>query len=364
MGADALSDVLRAVRLTGAIFFRLEARDPWVAETPPAEVCAPYAMPHAEHVIEYHVIRSGSAWAGLVDGTPVRLEAGDVIAFPQGDAHVLSSAPGMRYRPDMAFYREAAAASPRPYAISIGRPGPTTASIICGFLGCDARPFNPLLGALPKMLHLRTRSERDGSWLDHLIGAAFAESTDGRIGGGSILARLSELMFVELVRRHVERMPAEGTGWFAGLRDPHVGRALNLLHGRAAEPWTLELLAREVGLSRSSLAERFARLIGQPPMHYLAQWRMQLAAGMLADGGRQVMQVAAEVGYDSEAAFSRAFHKLAGMPPAAWRRTRGRAAVPSADDAPQPVEPGPDLAPAVAPVAPPASPRRVRRELT
>lgn len=335
MGTDALSDVLRAVRLTGAIFFKVEARDPWVAETPPVTVCAPHVLPMAEHVIEYHVVRGGSCWGGLLDAAPVRLEEGDVIAFPQGDPHVLSSAPGMRLPPDLAALRAAAAAAAtRPYALTVGEPGPATASIICGFLGCDARPFNPLLGALPRMLHLRTRSERDGSWLGHLVGAAFAEATEGRIGGGSIVARLSELMFVELVRRHVEAMPPEATGWFAGLRDPHVGRALNLLHGRPAEPWTLERLAREVGLSRSSLAERFARLIGQPPMQYLARWRMQMAAGMLAGGGRQVAQVAAEVGYDSEAAFSRAFHKVAGMPPAAWRRSRGRAAAAGGGRAP------------------------------
>lgn len=345
MGADALSDVLRAVRLTGAVFFRLDARDPWVAETPPAAACAPYAMPRAEHVIEYHVVRSGSAWAGLVDAAPVRLEAGDVVAFPQGDAHVLSSAPGMRFRPDMAFYREAAAMAPRPYAISLGRPGPTTASLICGFLGCDARPFNPLLGALPRMLHLRTRSERDGSWLDHLIGAAFAEATEGRVGGGSILARMSELLFVELVRRHVEAMPTEATGWFAALRDPHVGRALNLLHGRPAEAWTLEALAREAGLSRSSLAERFVRLIGQPPMHYLARWRMQLAAGLLANGGQQVARIAEEVGYDSEAAFNRAFHKLVGMPPAAWRRARDRGATDAGVDGAGAIGPAGSTAP-------------------
>lgn len=336
MGTDALSDVLRAVRLTGAIFFKVDARDPWVAETPPVTVCAPHVLPMAEHVIEYHVVRCGTCWGGLLDAAPVRLEEGDVIAFPQGDPHVLSSAPGMRLPPDLAALRSAAAAAAtRPYVMSVGEPGPATVSIICGFLGCDARPFNPLLGALPRMLHLRTRSERDGSWLGHLVGAAFAEATEGRIGGGSIVARLSELMFVELVRRHVEAMPPEATGWFAGLRDPHVGRALNLLHGRPVEPWTLERLAREVGLSRSSLAERFARLIGQPPMQYLARWRMQLASGLLADGNRQVAQVAAEVGYDSEAAFSRAFSKMVGVPPAAWRRARLRPAGPGRAEAPQ-----------------------------
>lgn len=327
MAADALSEVLRAVRLTGAIFFTLEARgEPWAAEALPSARFGPILMPGAQHVIEYHVVRSGSGWGGLLDAPPVRLEAGDIIAFPRGDAHVLSSAPGLRETPSLDAYREVARLG-RPCAVTLGVAGrPLAASMVCGFLGCDARPFNPLLEALPRMLHLRARAQRDGAWLEHLVGAALSEAEAGRVGGGSVLSRVSELMFVELVRRHVEAMPAEGAGWFAGLRDPHVGRALNLLHARSAEPWTLDRLAREAGLSRSSLAERFARLVGQPPMQYLARWRMQLAAGALENGARQVAQVAAEVGYESEAAFSRAFHKLVGMPPAAWRRTQGRPA--------------------------------------
>jgi AraC-like DNA-binding protein len=325
MAADALSEVLRAVRLTGAVFFRLEAREPWVAETPPSADCAPFVMPGAQHVIEYHVIHSGSCWAGPVGAELVRMEAGDIIAFPQGDPHVLSSTPGLRQVPDLAIYREAATAG-LPFSCRLGAEGAPTACIICGFLGCDARPFNPLLEALPRMLHLRARPGHGGSWLGHLAGAAMAESLARRIGGEAILARLSELMFAELIRHHVEAMPAEETGWFAALRDPHVGRALNLLHGRPAAPWTLDALARDAALSRSSLAERFTRLVGHPPMQYLARWRMQLAAGLLADSGHQVARVAAEVGYDSEAAFSRAFHKLVGMPPAAWRRSCDRSA--------------------------------------
>jgi AraC-like DNA-binding protein len=326
MHTDAFSEVLRAVRLTGAIFFRLDARGSWVVETPPAAICAPFVMPQAQHVLEYHIITDGSCWGGPIDTVPVRLEAGDIIAFPQGDPHVLSSAPGLRQQPDMAFYQDARA-SQLPLSITLGEPGPPTTRIICGFLGCDARPFNPLLGALPRMLHLRAGDGRDGAWLNHLIEAAVAESAKRRMGSDCILARLSELMFIELVRRHLEAVPVEETGWFAGLRDVHVGRALNLLHGGAATPWTLERLARDAGLSRSSLAERFVRLVGYPPMQYLAQWRMQLAAGLLTNSSQQVAQIAVEVGYDSEAAFSRAFHKLVGMPPAVWRRTRDHAMV-------------------------------------
>ncbi|MCR0983401.1 AraC family transcriptional regulator [Roseomonas populi] len=317
MGQDALSEVLRAVRLTGAVFFRVEAREPWAAEAPPAAACAPHVMPGAQHVIEYHLIHRGACWGGLVGAAPVRLEAGDIIAFPQGDAHVLSSAPGLRQVPDLALYREAAAAAP--LSLRLGAAGEPTACVICGFLGCDARPFNPLLEALPRMLH--HRAGRDGpSWMGQLASATMAEAARRRIGGEAILARLSELLFAELVRRHVEDLPAEGRNWFAALRDPHVGRALNLLHGRAAEPWTLDALARDVGLSRSTLAERFARLVGCPPMGYLGRWRLQLGAGLLAGGGLPVAQVALRVGYESEEAFSRAFRRMTGVPPAAWRR--------------------------------------------
>lgn len=322
MDTDAFSEVLRAVRLTGVVFFRLNVREPWVAETPPTAICAPFIMPQAQHLIEYHIISEGNCWGGLVDAPPVRLQAGDIIAFPQGDPHVLSSAPGLRDPPDLDFY-QGISTTPPPFTLTLGPGGPPSARIICGFLGCDARPFNPLLSALPRMLHVRTSGRGDGSWLHHLIGAAVAEAAQSRMGRDCILARSSELMFVELVRRHVEAMPAGETGWFAALRDMHVGRALNLLHGKAATPWTLESLAREAGLSRSAFAERFTTLVGQPPMQYLARWRMQLAAGLLAGGNQAVAQIASEVGYESEAAFSRAFRKLVGMPPATWRRARG-----------------------------------------
>ncbi|HWL79979.1 MAG TPA: AraC family transcriptional regulator [Roseomonas sp.] len=323
MDADALSEVLRAVRLSGAVFFRIEVRAPWVAETPPAASCAPFIMPQAQHLMEFHIIGQGNCFGGLADDAPVALEAGDVLAFPQGDPHILSSAPGLRQPPDLGLYRAAGGAR-LPFAVALGESGPVTGTLICGFLGCDARPFNPLLQALPPMLHFRSRAEPDAGWFRPLVEAVVAESARPRIGGECILARLSELLFIELVRRHLRTAPEGETGWLAGLRDTHVGRSLNLLHARPAAPWTLDRLAREAGLSRSSLAERFTRLVGQPPMQYLAQWRMQLAARLLADDDRPVAQVALAVGYESEAAFSRAFHRLAGLPPAAWRRARSQ----------------------------------------
>src|SRR6266699_1038082 len=326
MAADALSDLLRTVRLTGAIFFNLDLSEPWVAEAPPAKSCQPFVMPTAQHVIEFHVVTKGFCWGGLLDEQAIRLEAGDIIIFPQGDAHVMSSKPGMRAQPDTTLYQGSERAQ-LPFTLALGDTGPPTAHVVCGFLGCDSRPFNPLLGALPRVLHVREGASLETGWLAHLIRAAIGESENKRAGGESILSRLSELMFVEVVRRYLASLPEEQTGWLAGLRDRYVGQALNLLHGEPAFAWTLPRLAEEVGLSRSALAQRFTHFVGVPPMHYLAQWRMQVAAGLLTNGIDMVARVAAEVGYDSEAAFNRTFKKLVGTPPAAWRKAQvvGRA---------------------------------------
>lgn len=320
MAADPLSDVLHSVRLSGAVFFDIEGSSPWVAEAPPSRAVAGMFLPDAQHVIEYHVVTRGACWGGIVGEPPLRLTAGDVIVFPQGDAHVLSSAPGLRAAPDLALYAQLLETAP-PLHLRLGGGGADRGEILCGFLGCDARPFNPLLATLPRVLHARVFGPGDDG-LAALVEAAVRESRTRRAGGESVLARLSELMFLEVVRRHVESLPAGGRGWLAGLRDEFVGRALALLHRQPARPWTLDELARGVALSRSALAERFTHLVGQPPMQYLARWRMQVAAGLLSTGSAGIAQVAGEVGYASEAAFSRAFKKLVGVPPAAWRDRR------------------------------------------
>ena len=318
MAADPLSDVLRTVRLTGAVFFHVEAAPPWVAESPEGRLIARTVMCGAEHLVSYHIVTHGSCWAGLPDEPPVHLAAGDIIVFPHGDRHVVSSQPGMRAEPRLSEYVRTSEHQ-LPSIVRLGS-GPAEVSLVCGFLGCDVRPFNPLLVTLPRLIHVRASSEPSAQWLHHLVHAAVAESLDKRYGGESVLARLSELMFVEVVRRHLEGLPDDQTGWLMGLRDPHIGRALGLLHDRPAHGWTLEELSKEAGLSRSALAERFAHLVGQPPMQYLTQWRMQVAAQQLASGELNVSETARHVGYESEAAFSRAFKKLVGVPPAMWRR--------------------------------------------
>ena len=320
MTTDALSDVLKTVRLTGAVFFDVVAKAPWVAESPQRDLILPKILPGAGHLIAYHVLTEGRCFANIIGQAPIPIEAGEVIVFTRCDPHILSSAPGMRTDPPTADSLDAATKSQLPFAITLGAEGPVSAKVVCGFLACDAQPFNPLLDNLPPVITARDSADDATPWLGQFIRLATAESADKRAGGESVLAKLSELMFIEVVRRHLAAMPPEQAGWLAGLRDPFVGKALALLHARPQHDWTIEELAKEVGLSRSVLAERFADLVGTPPMHYLAKWRMQIAAGLLNGGNANIATVAAEIGYASEAAFSRAFKKVVGMPPSDWRR--------------------------------------------
>lgn len=191
---------------------------------------------------------------------------------------------------------------------------------VCGFLGCDLRPFNPLIAALPRVLHLP--ASHAGGWVANVIDQAVTESNDPRPGGGAVLERLAEMLFVDAARRYLENLPPDALGWLAGLRDRFVGRALALLHERPAYAWSVEQLATEVGLSRSALHDRFVEYLDQAPMQYLANWRIQLAARILRDSNRNVASIATEVGYESEAAFTRAFKRMVGTPPAAWRRAQ------------------------------------------
>ena len=324
MAADALSDVLRTIHLNGAVFFDVAVRAPWVLEAPRSDQCAPYVMPQAKHVIEYHVVTKGACWGGLVDQDPIKLEAGDVLIFPQGDAHVLSSEPGLRNEPDITIYKTPDTIQ-LPVPIIAGSGDGDAAQIVCGFLGYDAAPRHPLLEGLPRVVHAPSRSRKPDSWLDLFIPVAVAECENKRPGGESVLARMSELMFVEVIRQYVEALPQAERGWLAGLRDKSVGRALNLMHGRPAHGWTLEEMAGEIGLSRSALADRFTEFVGCPPMQYLANWRMQLATGLLSGGSSSIAEIAGRVGYDSEAAFSRAFKRNLGMAPAMWRKARRNA---------------------------------------
>lgn len=327
--ADVLSDVLAAVRLTSALFFRVEASSPWVAEAPAGSAMAPVLFREGRHVISYHVLLEGSCYCELPGDAPVQLSAGDIVVIPHGDRYALSSHPGMLgLHPEQAilewFEQTVARAVPDPFNFVEGAGETAARRLLCGFLGCDAAPFNPVLGHLPRLIRLSRRSGDRDERLVALIALAQAELRERRAGKHCVLLRISELLFVEVVREYLASSFGERAGWFAGLRDPLVGCALGLLHGAPAHPWTVDELARRSGASRSILAERFSELLGQPPMQYLTHWRMQLAARRLCDGRAKVSAVAEEVGYDSEAAFSRAFKSIVGVPPAAFRRSHGR----------------------------------------
>jgi AraC-like DNA-binding protein len=312
---DALSDVLRAVRLSGALFFDVQARSPWVAETPQGRSVVDAMFPGSDHLISYHLLIEGSCWVELDGEPPIKLLAGDIIVLPHGDTHVLCTEIGMRKSPQMALYSRPESGGVLPTKIQVGTDDGDSAHFVCGFLGCDSRPYNPLLTALPRMIHV---SNQASGALGEYFKFALAESRN-RMGGECMLGRISELMFVDVVRRYLETLPSDRTNWLSGLRDPYVGRALMALHANPSRDWTLELLAQEAALSRSAFAERFAQFVGQPPMQYLTNWRMQLATNYLRAGTESVAAIANRVGYDSEAAFSRAFKKVLGTPPSEWR---------------------------------------------
>ena len=325
---DPLSDVLRMVKLTGALYFLVDASAPWGIEVPQADAFAGIILPRAQHVVSYHIVLEGAGWVSMPGVAPLRFEAGDILVMPHADAYSMLSAPGQPPEYDakatVLFFREMAAGR-LPFVIEEGGGGAERARFVCGYLGCDMQPFNPVLSALPKLLHVRRPTAAPGGLLARLIDLTLAEAQERRIGGACIRLKLSELMFVEVIRRYLETLPVGQGGWLSGLRDPVIGRVLSMLHERPAHAWTLKELADRAGASRAVVAERFAHLVGCPPMHYLTLWRMQVAGRLLADGAMKVAATAHEVGYESEAAFSRAFKKAVGVPPAQWRSHHGAA---------------------------------------
>jgi AraC-like DNA-binding protein len=281
-------------------------------------------LPHAQHIVSYHVISQGVCWCESPGHTPLRLEAGDVLVVPHGHAYQLASTCGLRtgwsLDETLDWFR-AMAAGQLPFVVTEGGSGPERLQLVCGFLGCDALPFTPVLMMLPALVRVRMHGDA-GSRVHALLEFAIAESKGARPGSRSVLLRIAELVFVEVLRSHMTTASDSGANWLGGLRDPVVGRALARLHAEPARAWTLPELAREAGASRSVLAERFASLVGHPPIEYLTHWRMQLAAVRLAAGAVPVSAVASEVGYESEAAFCRAFKKVTGVTPASWRSRR------------------------------------------
>ncbi|MES1259800.1 MAG: AraC family transcriptional regulator, partial [Gemmatimonadota bacterium] len=310
---DPLSDLLRTVRLDGAYFLGVEARNPWRVLSPEIGTFAPRILPTAGHVMSFHLVTGGTCHARLVGEEAVELVAGDVIVFPHGGRHELSSDATFSARNAMT----AGIPARFPHTVVVGDDGPVGASFVCGYLGCDRLPVNPFLAALPRQIHVRAMSTE---WLATFIEQLTEESSHGRAGADTVLTRLAELMLVDVLRRYLDEIPAAGPGSLAGLGDDVVSRALALVHARPGHPWKLRDLAREAASSRSNLTKRFTELVGQPPMQYVARLRMQVASTLLAETGAKVAAIGTEVGYDSEAAFSRAFKKATTLAPGAWRQ--------------------------------------------
>jgi AraC-like DNA-binding protein len=313
---DALSDVLRVTGLTGGVFMEAEFTAPWaiMAKVSP-ELCRPF-MVLPQQLVCFHYVAEGAFLMQLEDGRLWEVRAGEAIMLLRNDAHVMTSAPNLAPVAASEIIKPPDDLGvPR---ISYGGGGERT-RLVCGFLGGDAQ-LNPLLDHMPVALKIEVGAIPGGQWIAQSFAYAAQALSGGDPGAATVAARMAELLFVETVRRHLAELPAEQTGWLAGLRDPAIGRALSIMHARLNENWTAEALASAVNMSRSAFAERFTTLIGAPPMRYLTNWRMQVAAGRLRGSRDTIAQIAFAVGYESEAAFTRAFRREMGQPPATWRR--------------------------------------------
>ncbi len=321
-GTDPLSDVLRTVKLSGALFFLVDASFPWGVEVPHAGAFSSIVLPGAQHVVSYHIMLKGRGWVNIPGVTSTWFEAGEVLVFPHGDPYSMLCEPNQPPEFDaeatIDWFRDMAAGK-LPFVSKEGGGGEPRSEFVCGFLGCDMQPFNPVLSTLPRLLRIKRSRDGREDLLSHLIDLTLAEARQQRVGGESIRLRLSELVFVEVMRQYLETLPARETGWLSGLRDPAIGKVLVMLHEQPAHPWTLNELASRASMSRTALAARFSHVVGHAPMQYLTLWRMQIAARLLADSSMKVAAVGHEIGYESEAAFSRAFKKTVGVSPAAWR---------------------------------------------
>jgi AraC-like DNA-binding protein len=314
---DAFSEILSGVRLNGALFFSAEFTAPWGFSTPPARAAASEFPQGTEHLVLYHFVIDGGAVVQLIDGPYVELTAGDVVIFPHAHQHHMSNSRSSN--PPFPNYGISAKIKSRDLSPLRAGGGGATSRFVCGYMTCDAHLCRPILNGLPSVFKVNIRTDRSGQWLENSIMHLLEEIVSGHVGTEAMLAKLSEALFIDTLRRYVAGLPEQQMGWLAGTRDPIVNKSLGLLHTRIAEPWTIAMLADEVGISRSALIERFTRYLAEPPMTYLTRWRLQLAARSLEKTSRGVAEIAADVGYESEAAFNRAFKREFGRPPGRYR---------------------------------------------
>ena len=323
---DALSDVLRSVRLEGACYITAEFTAPWCIRGELGLQSVRARLAGAEHVAFFHFLTEGRCQVRLAEGgETIEATAGDLVLFPQEGRHLMGTDLQLAPMEREAAFTPDPASDAQFFQIRHGGGGATT-RFVCGYLALNRAAFRPLLQSLPRVVRIPIGDGPAAAMLRELFQAGVRESAALRPGGSSVLAKVAELLFVEALRRHAERLPPGDGGWLAGVRDPHVGRALGLLHAEPGRAWTVDELARESALSRSALAERFAGLVGESPMQYLTRWRLALAAQMLRAGRETIARIAARSGYESEAAFSRAFKREFGAPPASWRRAGAKSA--------------------------------------
>ena len=319
---DALSDVLKSVRLEGAVYLNAEFTVPWCVRGELGFASVRERLAGADHVAFFHFLTEGACKVRLAEGGEVLdAVAGDLILLPREGKHLLGS------DLHLAPMEASASIAPDPgtdaelFHMRQGGGG-TATRVICGYLALSRSVFRPLFESLPRVLRIPIGEGPASALLREMLRAGVRESSAARPGAGSMLAKLAELMFVEAMRRYMEQLPPQGKGWLAGVRDTQVGRALALMHADPGRAWTVDKLAREVALSRSALAERFTSLVGESPIQYLTRWRLALAAQALRSGNDSVARVAESSGYESEAAFNRAFKREFRVPPATWRRAK------------------------------------------
>jgi AraC-like DNA-binding protein len=270
-------------------------------------------------VIIYHLLCEGRARCEVDDSDPVDLSAGDLVALPHGHSHRIGNG---RHATPVDVSNALPGLLERGLQPLMAGGGGNVSKFICGYLACDRHLSQAFLTGLPPLIRLNIRDDVSGQWLENSLRFSVAQAASRDAGTLEVVAKLSEVFVAEALRRYQRELPPGQTGWLAGAREPAVGRALMLMHHRSAHPWTIMSLAHEVGVSRSVLSERFRHYLGQSPIAYLTQWRLRLAARALTSTGHSVAQIALDVGYESEAAFNRAFKREYGDPPARYRRQR------------------------------------------
>jgi AraC-like DNA-binding protein len=320
---DALSEILQSVKLEGAVFYNAEFTSPWGFRSPPSCEVAKFLRKGPKHVILYHLLSEGRARVQVENSTHgTELVAGDIVVFPHGDAHIISNGSPTHIVDNGQQLKAVFSQGMAPFRDGGG--GEATL-FVCGYLECDRELSKTFLGGLPPVFKVNIRNDHAGQWLENSIKFSAGEAGANRAGSDAVLARLSEALFVETMRRYMADLPKQQTGWLAGARDPAVGSALAHMHREPEYQWTIANLAQRVGVSRSVLAERFRHYLGKPPMTYLSGWRLQLAARILTSTNYSVARTSGEVGYESEPAFNRAFKREFGFPPARFRmRERSR----------------------------------------